>query len=131
MNIDVDDLARAEVFHTVAFGLRAGHGFGNHAIELPGAEAPLYLLAKSAGSAPHHDAAAAHDYGRTGRRCTSISRSMTPTRPCAPRLPRARWRKAMRARRPGAAARRLPTPGHGYCLIEFSARGHDAVADAG
>jgi lactoylglutathione lyase len=64
INIDVDDLARAEVFYTVAFGLRAGRRFGSDAVELLGAAAPLYLLAKPAGSAPHHGAAAARDYGR-------------------------------------------------------------------
>ena len=48
INIDVDDLARAEAFYTAAFGLRAGRRFGAGGVELLGAEAPLYLLVKSA-----------------------------------------------------------------------------------
>lgn len=48
INIDVDDLARAEAFYTAAFGLRAGRRFGAGGVELLGAETPLYLLVKSA-----------------------------------------------------------------------------------
>jgi catechol 2,3-dioxygenase-like lactoylglutathione lyase family enzyme len=52
VNIDVDDLEAAGRFYCAAFGLRAGRRFGPHGLELLGAEAPLYLLVKPAGTAP-------------------------------------------------------------------------------
>ena len=49
VNIDVGDLAAAERFYCAAFGLAAGRRFDG-AVELLGADAPLYLLAKAAGT---------------------------------------------------------------------------------
>jgi catechol 2,3-dioxygenase-like lactoylglutathione lyase family enzyme len=63
VNIDVDDLERATAFYTAALPLRVGRRFGGGgAVELLGAGAPIYLLAKPAGSggAP----GAARGYGR-------------------------------------------------------------------
>ena len=64
VNVDVPDLAEAERFYVRAFGLRVGRRFGEGAVELLGAEAPLYLLRKSAGTAPHASATAVRDYAR-------------------------------------------------------------------
>ena len=50
INIDVDDLPRAEAFYRDAFGLAAARRFGGGAVEMLGAQAPLYLLQKPAGS---------------------------------------------------------------------------------
>ena len=50
LNIDVADLAAAERFYAAAFGLRRGRRFGEDAIEMLGADIPLYLLHKAAGS---------------------------------------------------------------------------------
>ena len=57
VNIDVDDLERAETFYLAAFGLRPGRRFGPHAVELLGASAPIYLLAKPAGTTPRTQSA--------------------------------------------------------------------------
>ena len=51
VNIDVDDLARAEAFYTNAFGLRPGRRFGKDGVELIGFAAPIYLLVKPGGTA--------------------------------------------------------------------------------
>src|SRR5262245_5908181 len=51
VNIDVDDLARAEEFYCAALPLRVGRRFGQSAVELLGASSPVYLLAKAAGTA--------------------------------------------------------------------------------
>src|SRR5690606_14256459 len=44
INIDVPDLAAAEAFYTAAFELRPARRFGEDAVELLGANAPIYLL---------------------------------------------------------------------------------------
>jgi lactoylglutathione lyase len=94
INIDVDDLALAEAFYTAALGLRAGRRFVAGVVELLGAEAPLYLLVKSAGSAPHHGAAAARDYGRHWTPAHLDFAVDDLDAPCAPCLLRAHGRKA-------------------------------------
>ena len=49
VNIDVDDLAKAERFYCDAFGLKIGRRFDG-ATELLGREVPIYLLLKAAGA---------------------------------------------------------------------------------
>ena len=44
LNIDVPDLAAAEAFYVAAFGLEPARRFGDGAVELLGAQMPLYLL---------------------------------------------------------------------------------------
>ena len=132
INIDVDDLVRAEAFYTAAFGLRAGRRFGAGGVELLGAEAPLYLLAKSAGSAPHHGAAAVRDYAR---HWTPVHLDFAvDDLDAAMRVVLAAGALAegdVRESAWGRIAMFADPCGHGFCLIEFSARGYDAVADAG
>ncbi|MDE1898163.1 MAG: VOC family protein [Xanthomonadaceae bacterium] len=132
INIDVDDLARAEAFYTAAFGLRAGRRFGAGGVELLGAEAPLFLLARPAGSAPHHGAAAARDYGRHWTplhldfAVDDLDAAMRDVLAAG-----ALAEGEVRASTWGRIATFADPWGHGFCLIEFSARGYDAVADAG
>ena len=47
VNIDVPALAPALDFYLPAFGLHVGRRFGDDAIELLGADAPIYLLHKA------------------------------------------------------------------------------------
>jgi predicted enzyme related to lactoylglutathione lyase len=63
INIDVDDLDRAEAFYTLGFDLEVGRRFGG-AVELLGANAPVYLLAKPAGTLPFTGAPAPRAYQR-------------------------------------------------------------------
>ncbi len=132
INIDVDDLARAEAFYTAAFGLRAGRRFGAGGVELLGAEAPLYLLAKSAGSVPYRGTAAPRGYARhwtpvhldfavddldAAMRAVLVAGALAEGE-----VRESAW---------GRIAMFADPWGHDFCLIEFSARGYDAVADAG
>ena len=64
VNIDVDDLAKAERFYTEAFGLRPSRRFGADGVELLGLEAPIYLLRKPAGSQPIASADQKRKYAR-------------------------------------------------------------------
>ena len=132
INIDVDDLARAEAFYVAAFGLRAARRFGAGGVELLGAEAPLYLLAKPAGSVPHRGAAAARDYRRHWTpvhldfSVDDLDAAMRDVL-AAGALAEGGVRESAWGRIAG-----FSDPfGHGFCLIEFSARGYDAVADPG
>ena len=50
INIDVPDAETATRFYTEAFGLTVGRRFGKDFVELLGWEAPVYLLAKNAGT---------------------------------------------------------------------------------
>src|SRR5690606_38895474 len=51
VNIDVDDLDRAVRFYAETFDLRVGRRFGAFGVEMLGRSAPIYLLAKEAGTA--------------------------------------------------------------------------------
>src|SRR5437764_9859220 len=64
LNLDVDDIERAVAFYTQAFELRVGRRFDGDFVELLGAEAPIYLLFKAAGSAPFARAEQVRSYGR-------------------------------------------------------------------
>src|SRR5688572_26669139 len=62
VNIDVDDLDKAVRFYGEAFGLEVGRRFGEDAVEMLGAAAPIYLLRKPSGSSASSVVAARRDY---------------------------------------------------------------------
>ena len=129
VNIDVDDLARAERFYVEAFGLRPGRRFGDGGLELLGASSPIYLLAKPAGSRATPASAALRDYAR---HWTPVHIDVVvPDLEAA--LARALAAGATLERGPDAHAwgriAGLADPfGHGVCLVQFSERGYDAIA---
>ena len=130
VNIDVDDLARAEAFYTRALGLTIGRRFGPGGLELLGAGSPIYLLLKAAGSAGHggktrgdrsyarhwtpihldfvvDDVAAARD------RCLAAGATLEAD------LVDHAW---------GSIALLADPFGHGFCLLRFTAEGYDAIS---
>jgi predicted enzyme related to lactoylglutathione lyase len=128
VNIDVPDLARAIDFYTRAFELRVGRRFGEGAVELLGASAPIYLLVKPAGSAPA-PGAAGRDYGR---HWTPVHLDLV-----VPDLDAAlRRAEAAGAVRDGDVREFIwgkivvvADPfGHGCCLLQFLGRGYDEIA---
>ena len=127
VNIDVDDLARAVAFYTTALPLRVGRRFGGDGVELLGGSSALYLLAKAAGSqgapgsprgyrrhwTPIHLDFIVADLDAAVTRATRAGATLEQ-----PALVRPWGRIAM-----------LADPfGHGFCLIEFSEQGYDAIA---
>jgi predicted enzyme related to lactoylglutathione lyase len=72
INIDVPELEAAASFYTEAFGLQVGRRFGDGAVELLGAEAPVYLLKKAAGSTWSADPAAVENPRRYDRHWTPV-----------------------------------------------------------
>jgi len=131
VNIDVDDLPRATAFYTQAFGLSIGRRFGDGGIELLGAEAPIYLLVKAAGTQ------ACSASGQT----RSYQRHWTPVHLdfVVDDLPSAIDRAmqagavvedAMRTENWGRIAHFADPFGNGFCLLEFLNRGYDEIARA-
>lgn len=130
VNIDVDDLERGVGFYREALGLTLGRRFGSSGVELLGGPAPIWLLVKSAGSAPASAAAQIRTYDRhwtpvhldfvvddieaAVRRAQSAgARLETP-------ISTAAW---------GRLALMADPFGHGFCFVEFLGRGYDEIAD--
>lgn len=133
VNIDVDDLALAEAFYTRAFGLHVARRFGDDAVELTGACAPIYLLRK-----PARTEACAGSVGSKGA-ARHYGRHWTPVHldfvvddldAALARAERAGARREGELRT--AAWGRIATVadpfGHGICLLQFLGRGYDAIA---
>ena len=127
VNIDVPALAPALAFYLPAFGLHVGRRFGDDAIELLGADAPIYLLHKAPATLA---AGNAHrDYNRhwTPIHCDVVVDDLDAA------LARAIAAGAMQegATRETVWGRivQISDPfGHGWCLLEFSGRGYDEIA---
>ena len=129
VNIDADDLEKATRFYSAAFGLKVGRRFA-FGIELFGGPAPIYLLAKPAGT-PTFDAA-------TERR--AYERHWTPvhldfvTDDIEAAVERAVSAGARLERRVatyewGKLALMADPFGHGFCVIQFLGRGYDEIAE--
>jgi predicted enzyme related to lactoylglutathione lyase len=129
INVDVDDLARAEKFYVEAFGLRPGRRFGGGAVELLGGTAPIYLLAKSAGTPPFRGAGGARDYARHWTPVhldfvvrdleAAIARAVAAGATRESEISEQVW---------GRIALMADPFGHGFCLLQFVGRGYDAIA---
>ena len=129
VNIDVPELEPAIAFYTRALGLTVGRRFGDDGVELLGAAARIYLLARPAGTKPAPG---------TGKR--SYARHWTPVHLdfVVPDVDAAMDRAVEAGAKIEQAAQDhswgriaiLADPfGHGFCLLQFSERGYDAIAD--
>lgn len=129
VNIDVDDLAKAISFYRDALGLDPGRRLGEGAVEMLGADAPIYLLEKPQGSAAAPDAAAKRSYAR---HWTPVHLDfVVPDVRAA--LDKARAAGACverdaRTEKWGRIALLSDPFGNGFCLIEFIGRGYDEIA---
>lgn len=127
LNIDVNDLASAEAFYSAAFGLSAGRRFGDDAVELLGAQVPIYLLRKAAGAtgaghpprdytrhwSPLHCDVVVEDLDAAIARAVAAGAIQEgPAREAA-------WGRIVQLADPF---------GHGWCLIQFMGRGYDEIA---
>lgn len=128
VNIDVEDLEKATAFYCHALGLRVGRRFDGW-IELLGSTAPIYLLAKPAGTQAFSGGEAKRAYRR---HWTPVHLDFVVTD-----LPRA----VERARAAGASIEQdietkawgriamFSDPfGNGFCLLELLGRGYDEIA---
>lgn len=129
VNVDVDDLEKAERFYTSALGLRVGRRFDDRYLELVGAEAPIFLLVAARGTPPFRAAAVARDYGR---HWTPVHLDFEVDDVDAA------------VQRAVAAGAKLEVPvaqhaygklavlsdpfGHGFCFLQLEGRGYDVIA---
>jgi lactoylglutathione lyase len=129
INLDVSDLEAAVRFYTQAFELRVGRRLGPKAVELLGAQAPIYLLENPEGSLPFEHAHTPRAYGR---HWTPLHLDFV-----VPDLDQALQRvQALGASGSGSIEEHawgrialLADPfGHGFCLLELRGRGYDEIA---
>lgn len=129
VNLDVPDLAAAEIFYTAAFDLRVGRRLGPGALELLGGPTPLYLLQNDAGSAATEDGDV-RDYERHWTPVhldwvvADIDAALARAVAAGAALGR-----PIRERRWGTIAVLSDPFGHGFCLIQFSDAGYDALVE--
>jgi catechol 2,3-dioxygenase-like lactoylglutathione lyase family enzyme len=130
VNIDVPDLLRAVAFYTEGLGLRVGRKFDDAFLELLGEGAHFYLLVKPEGSSPNPDGDVPP---RTyARHWTPVHLDFVVADVVAARA---------RAIAAGATAEGeisehaygrlalMADPfGNGFCLLQFTGRGYDAIA---
>lgn len=128
VNLDVDDIERAVAFYTAGLGLQVGRRFDDGFVELLGAEAPLYLLLKAAGTAPSEGAKQPRSYARhwTPLHLDFVVDDLDSA------LARALAAGAVLESPPSRHAygrlALLHDPfGHGFCLLQFEGKGYDEL----
>ncbi|RXR07257.1 VOC family protein [Pseudoxanthomonas composti] len=126
VNLDVPDLEQAARTYTQAFGLHRGRRIGEGGLELLGAAVPLYLLQQPEGSigaggqprdyrrhwTPVHLDVAVEDLE------LALARAQAAGLTRETEVRHAAW---------GSIATLRDPFGHGWCLIQFTDAGYDAI----
>jgi predicted enzyme related to lactoylglutathione lyase len=126
INIDVPDAEAGVRFYTAAFGLEVGRRFGKDFVELLGWEAPVYILTKNPGTVgagddlrryerhwtPFHLDVVVEDVDGAVARAVAAGAKLESPAKDAPY---------------GRIAMLADPFGHGFCLLQFSERGYDAL----
>jgi len=129
LNIDVPDLQAAVAFYTQAFDLRVGrHLFDGEVVVLLGAPAPIYLLAKAAGSPACAGSAQLRDYQRHWTPLhldilvddldAALARALAAGARQEGAIGSASWGRLVGLSDPF---------GHGLCLLQWQGRGYDEI----
>jgi catechol 2,3-dioxygenase-like lactoylglutathione lyase family enzyme len=129
INIDVPDLDQAVTFYTSALGLSIGRRLGDGFVELLGAEVPIYLLEKPAGTTI---GPAGGDVRRYERHWSPVHLDIVVD-DMAEGIARVMQAGAVQEGQTcdapyGLLAMFADPFGHGFCLIEFNEAGYDAIA---
>ena len=130
VNVDVDDLERAIAFYSNALGLRLERRlFNGMAAEMGGASSKIYLLTHAAGRRASLGASSVRTYDRhwtpvhldfeTDDVEASVARAVEAGAKLEGSIQSFAW---------GRLATLGDPFGHGFCLLQFSERGYDAVA---
>ena len=130
INVDVDDLGRAIEFYTTAFGLRVGRRlFDGSVAEMLGASSKIYLMAKPPASQTSLHGSSARDYQRhwtpihldfeVDDVAAAVERALVAGAKLEGNIQSFTW---------GRQATMSDPFGHGFCLLQFSSGGYDAVA---
>jgi predicted enzyme related to lactoylglutathione lyase len=130
VNIDVDDLEKAVDFYTTALGLRLGRRlFEGSVAEMLGATSTIHLLSKPSGSNAVPGAALSREYKRhwTPVHLDFAVEDISATVERAVRAG-ATLEGAIQSLAWGRLAVMSDPFGHGFCVLQFSAKGYDRVA---
>ena len=124
INLDVDDLDKAVEFYQRAFELRVGRRFEG-VVEMLGSSAPIYLLAKAAGSATPN---ATRTYDRHWTPVhldfvvddidAGVAKAVAAGAVLEQPIATQRW---------GRLALMADPFGHGFCFVQFVGRGYDEL----
>jgi predicted enzyme related to lactoylglutathione lyase len=127
VNIDVDDLHQATAFYCDGLGLKVGRHFGDW-LELVGGSSPIYLLPKKAGSPISPVAGDTRDYARHWTPVhldfvvDDIEAAMARAKAAG-----ATVEQDARDHAYGRLALLADPFGNGFCLLQFTGRGYDAL----
>ena len=129
INIDVDDLESGVAFYAAAVGLTPVRRLGDFAVELSGAQAPVFLLRKAAATPAFAGAAVVRDYTRhwTPVHLDFLVEELAGALDRAVRAG-ARAESAIETYPWGRMALLADPFGNGFCLIALDAAGYGAIA---
>jgi predicted enzyme related to lactoylglutathione lyase len=129
VNLDVDDLEKAVLFYQSAFGLKIGRRLGGSAVELLGGPAPIYLLARAAGTPAAGTTSALRSYNRHWTPVhldfvvkdieSGVRQAVTAGAKLEEPISTHKW---------GRLAQMADPFGHGFCFVQFLGRGYDEIA---
>jgi predicted enzyme related to lactoylglutathione lyase len=130
VNLDVGDLEKAVCFYTAAFGLKVGRRLGAFGIELLGGPAPIYLLVKAPGTPASNSAAQRRSYQRhwTPLHLDFVVEEIEAAVERAVAAG-ARLEQPITTHKWGKLALMADPFGHGFCFVQFLARGYDEISD--
>src|SRR5688572_26678560 len=127
LNIDVDDLPRAEAFYLAAFGLRPARRLGDAVVEMLGADVPVYLLHKADGSTGADGHPRTYDRHWTPVHCDVVVDDLDAALAQAVAAG-ARQEGAIREADWGRIVTLADPFGHGWCILQFRGRGYDEIS---
>ena len=128
INVDVDDLDKATHFYQSAFGLNVGRRFGTDGVEMLGSSAPIYLLAKAAGTAASGSTPVRRSYARHWTPVhfdfvvADIESAIQQAVAAGAQL-----ESAVSTHKWGRLALMVDPFGHGFCFVQFLGRGYDEI----
>ena len=129
INIDVNDLEKGVAFYAAAVGLTPVRRLGDVAVELSGAQAPVFLLRKAPATPAFTGGAIVRDYARhwTPVHLDFLVEDLELALARAVNAG-ARAESAIEAYAWGRMALLADPFGNGFCLIQLDAAGYGAIA---
>jgi catechol 2,3-dioxygenase-like lactoylglutathione lyase family enzyme len=130
VNIDVPDLEAALSFYRDGLGLEGARRFGAFAAELRAGTTHVYLLRKRAGTPATPTTTTQRDYARhwTPVHLDFVTTSLE-TAVARAEAAGARVETSVESHPWGRIVGLADPWGNGFCLLEFSEAGYDAIAD--
>jgi predicted enzyme related to lactoylglutathione lyase len=130
VNLDVQNLENAITFYSTVFDLRVGRCFGAGAVEMLGSSAPIYLLAKAAGTVVSSATIQRRSYERHWTPIhldfvvddieSAVERAISAGALLEGPIATHKW---------GRLALMADPFGHGFCFVQFLGAGYDEIAE--